>query len=81
MIAINPVIYADFPDPDVVRVGDCFYMISTSMHMFPGAQILRSYDLMHWEHCSYVYDSLGETARQRMDEGHMTNLGLMVQCR
>lgn len=67
MQGINPVIYADFPDPDVVRVGDTYYMISTSMHMFPGAQILRSYDLAHWEHCGYVYDTLGETARQRME--------------
>ena len=67
MTAINPVIYADYPDPDVVRVGDAYYMSSTSMHMFPGCQILRSYDLMHWEHCAYVYDALGETARQRME--------------
>ena len=67
MQGINPIIYADFPDPDVVRVGDAYYMVSTSMHMFPGAQILRSYDLMNWEHCSYVYDTLGETARQRME--------------
>lgn len=67
MQGINPIIYADFPDPDVVRVGDTYYMVSTSMHMFPGAQILRSYDLMHWAHCSYVYDTLGETARQRME--------------
>ncbi len=69
MQGLNPVIYADYPDPDVIRVGDAYYMISTSMHMFPGAQILRSYDLMHWEHCAYVYDALGETARQRMDGG------------
>ena len=67
MPAINPIIYADFPDPDVVRVGDCYYMISTAMHMFPGGQILRSYDLMHWEHYGYVYETLGETARQRME--------------
>ena len=67
MPAINPVIHADFPDPDVTRAGDCYYMISTAMHMFPGGQILRSYDLMHWEHCAYVYDILGETARQRME--------------
>lgn len=69
MSAVNPIIHADFPDPDVVRVGDAYYMSSTTMHMFPGCQILRSYDLMHWEHCSYVYDALGETPRQRMDEG------------
>ena len=52
MKGLNPVIYADYPDPDVVRVGDVYYMSSTSMHMFPGCQILRSYDLMHWEHCA-----------------------------
>lgn len=69
MSAVNPIIYADFPDPDVVRVGDAYYMSSTTMHMFPGCQILRSYDLMHWEHCAYVYDALGETPRQRMDGG------------
>ena len=67
MKGLNPVIHADYPDPDVVRVGDVYYMISTAMHMFPGGQILRSYDLMHWEHCAYVYDILGETARQRME--------------
>ena len=76
MQAINPIIHADFPDPDVVRVGDCYYMISTAMHMFPGGQILRSYDLMHWEHCAYVYDILGETAHQRMDGGAIYARGM-----
>ncbi len=76
MHGMNPVIHADFPDPDVVRVGDTYYMISTSMHVFPGAQLLRSYDLMHWEHCAYVYDTLGETARQRMDGGHIYGQGM-----
>lgn len=72
MHGLNPVIHADYPDPDVVRVGDAYYMSSTSMHMFPGCQILRSYDLMQWEHCAYVYDILGETARQRMEGGGTT---------
>ena len=76
MPAINPIIHADFPDPDVVRVGDTYYMISTAMHMFPGGQILRSYDLMHWEHCAYVYDILGETAHQRMDGGNIYARGM-----
>ncbi len=76
MKAINPIIHADFPDPDVTRAGDCYYMISTAMHMFPGGQILRSYDLTHWENCTYVYDILGETARQRMDEGHIYGKGM-----
>ena len=45
----NPVIKADFPDPDIIRVGDVYYMISTTIHFLPGAVILRSYDLLHWE--------------------------------
>jgi beta-xylosidase len=48
----NPLIHADFPDPDVIRVGDIYYMVSTTMHVFPGATILKSYDLVNWEYCS-----------------------------
>ena len=76
MQGINPVIYADYPDPDVVLAGGVYYMVSTAMHLFPGAQILRSYDLLHWEHCSYVYDALGETPAQRMDGGHIYGKGM-----
>ena len=76
MSAINPIIHADYPDPDVIRAGDCYYMISTAMHMFPGGQILRSFDFTHWEHCTYVYDILGETARQRMEGGHIYGQGM-----
>lgn len=35
----NPVIYADTPDPDVIRVGDEYYMVSTTMHIAPGVPI------------------------------------------
>ncbi len=80
MFGKNPVLYADYPDPDVILVGDTYYMISTAMHMFPGGQILRSFDMMHWEHCAYVYDMLGETARQRMDEGHIYGKGMWAGC-
>nr|WP_321408607.1 family 43 glycosylhydrolase [uncultured Carboxylicivirga sp.] len=48
----NPVIFADFPDPDVIRVDDVYYMVSTTMHIFPGATILKSFDLVNWEYCS-----------------------------
>ena len=44
----NPVIFADFPDPDVIRVGDTYYMISTTMVNFPGATIVKSKDLVNW---------------------------------
>ncbi len=63
----NPITGMDFPDPDVIRVGDTYYMISTTMHFFPGGQILRSYDLVHWEHCTYVYDALEHTAGERLE--------------
>jgi beta-xylosidase len=48
----NPLIHADFPDPDVIRVGDVYYMVSTTMHVFPGATLLKSHDLVNWEYCS-----------------------------
>jgi beta-xylosidase len=48
----NPVISADFPDPDVIRVGDVYYMVSTTMFIFPGVTVLKSYDLVNWEYCS-----------------------------
>jgi len=48
----NPVIDADFPDPDVILVGDTYYMVTTTMFVFPGVPILRSKDLVNWEYCS-----------------------------
>ena len=46
---INPVINADYSDPDVCRVGDDYYMTSSSFCSFPGLQILHSTDLVNWE--------------------------------
>ena len=46
---INPVINADYSDPDVCRVGSDFYMTSSSFNCFPGLQILHSTDLVNWE--------------------------------
>jgi len=48
----NPVIPADFPDPDVIKVGDTYYMVTTTMFVFPGVTILKSKDLVNWEYCS-----------------------------
>ena len=44
----NPVLYADYSDPDVCRVGDDFYMTSSSFNCLPGLQILHSKDLVNW---------------------------------
>ena len=55
---VNPLLKMDYPDPDVIRVDDTFYMVSTTMYFMPGCEILRSCDLVHWEHAAYVYDTL-----------------------
>jgi len=44
----NPIIYADYSDPDVVRVGDDFYLVSSSFNCTPGLPILHSRDLVNW---------------------------------
>ncbi|MFV1919354.1 glycoside hydrolase 43 family protein [Sphingomonas sp. MJ1 (PH-R8)] len=44
----NPILFADYSDPDVIRVGTAYYMVSSSFHFSPGIPILRSYDLVHW---------------------------------
>ena len=43
----NPILYADVPDMSVCRAGDYFYMVSTTMHLMPGAPIMRSPDMKH----------------------------------
>ena len=64
---VNPITAMDYPDADVIRVEDTYYMVSTSMHFMPGCEILRSYDLIHWEHAAYVYDKLDSTPAQRLE--------------
>jgi beta-xylosidase len=44
----NPIIYADYSDPDVIRVGDDFYMVSSSFNCTPGLPLLHSRDLVNW---------------------------------
>jgi len=56
----------DYPDPDVIRVDDTYYMVTTTMYFMPGCEILRSYDLVNWEHASYVYETLDGTAEQKL---------------
>ena len=50
----NPILYGDYSDPDVIRVKDDFYMISSSFTYFPGLPVLHSRDLVHWELISYA---------------------------
>ena len=65
----NPVIHSDFPDVDVIRVGDAYYMVSTTMHFMPGGIILRSYNLKDWEIASRLYDAHENYPAARMERG------------
>jgi alpha-N-arabinofuranosidase len=56
----NPVLWGDFPDPDVIRVGNTYYMVSTSMHYFPGVTLMESLDLVNWNIASNVVDEFKE---------------------
>ena len=66
----NPIIWADVPDPDVIRVNGWYYMSSTTMHYTPGVPIMRSRDLVHWETVSYVYDVLEKDGEYKLEEGN-----------
>ncbi len=44
----NPIIHADYSDPDAIRVGDDYYLISSSFNNSPGLPILHSKDLVNW---------------------------------
>jgi len=57
---VNPLTYTDIPDNDVIRVGDDFYMVSTTMFFCPGAPIMHSRDLVHWRIVNYIYDCLND---------------------
>lgn len=63
----NPLIFADFPDPDVIRVGNVYYMVSTTTHIFPGATLLKSYDLVNWEYCSNPLEKIESSACFNLD--------------
>jgi len=54
----NPLFYDEFSDPDLIRVGDDFYLTGTTMHAQPGLPVLHSRDLVNWKLLGYVFDRL-----------------------
>ena len=50
----NPILHADYSDPDAIRVGDDFYMTSSSFNCIPGLPILHSKDLVNWKLIAYA---------------------------
>lgn len=51
----NPIIYADYSDPDVIRVGDDFYLTASSFNSAPGLPILHSKDLVNWRIIGHAF--------------------------
>lgn len=68
-MASNPVIWADVPDPSVLRVGSVYYMSSTTMHMNPGVPLMKSLDLANWETIGYAYDVLENGDKMNLAKG------------
>jgi xylan 1,4-beta-xylosidase len=65
----NPLFYEEFSDPDMIKVGQYFYLTGTTMHTMPGLPILRSRDLVNWEFIAYAMDKLDLGPPFRLEEG------------
>ncbi len=75
------IIPADFPDPDIIRMDDTYYMVSTTMHFMPGCVILRSHNLINWEHAAYIYDELEATEKETLaDNKGAYGKGMWAAC-
>lgn len=67
--AKNPIIHADVPDLSMIRVGDTYYMSSTTMHMSPGVPIMKSTDLVNWKLINYAHGTLDQTDDLNLENG------------
>lgn len=81
----NPLFYDEFSDPDLIRVGEDFYLAGTTMHATPGLVVLHSKDLVNWEFLSYCFNSYEELGldddRFRLAGGkHVYGQGIWAPC-
>lgn len=67
--AANPILWADVPDPAVIRVGDTYYMSSTTMHLSPGLPLMKSRDLVNWQIAGYAYSTLADNDALTLQDG------------
>ncbi|HEV7500816.1 MAG TPA: family 43 glycosylhydrolase, partial [Vicinamibacteria bacterium] len=65
----NPILSADYSDPDVIRVGDDFYLVASDFH-FVGIQVLHSRDLVNWRIVGQVFDRLSMSPKYDAMEGY-----------
>ncbi len=69
MMVKNPIIWADFPDPDIIRIDNTYYMVCTTMFVMPGGPILKSKDLYHWDLVSYIFETIEENDIYQLSNG------------
>src|SRR5215472_16495286 len=72
----NPLFYEEFEDPDVIRVGQDYYLAGTTMHMNPGVVVLHSKDLVNWELAGYCIDRLDLGPAFRLEGGNIYGQGI-----
>ena len=65
----NPLFYEEFSDPDLIRVGDDYYLTGTTMHTMPGLPVLHSKDLVNWEFLTYAVNKLDFGPAYRLEDG------------
>jgi xylan 1,4-beta-xylosidase len=76
----NPLFYEEFEDPDVIRVGEDYYLAGTTMHMNPALIVLHSKDLVNWELASYCMDRLDLGPAFRLEGGNIYGKGIWAPC-
>lgn len=72
----NPLFYDEFSDPDLIRVGNDFYLTGTTMHAMPGLPVLHSRDLVNWELKSYALDKLDLGPAYHLEAGEIYGRGI-----
>ena len=65
----NPLFFDEFSDPDLIRVGEDYYLTGTTMHTFPGLPVLHSKDLVNWKLLSYACETLDLGPQFRLEQG------------
>jgi beta-xylosidase len=76
----NPLFYGEFEDPDMIRVGDDYCLVGTTMHMNPALEILHSKDLVNWELAGYCMDRLDFGPAFRLEGGDIYGRGIWAPC-
>jgi beta-xylosidase len=72
----NPILFADYSDPDVIRDGANYYLIASTFHFVPGIPILQSTDLVHWTILGHVVERMDMDPRYNMVGGNRYGKGV-----